>query len=904
MKLKTILTLLLSLSLGCITFPLLAFDNIEICDNGIDDDGDGLIDCQDQDCANYQDCPQQFECPVEAYLFQYNDVYKVNLASGTTELAAVDIVEGNINACGYNNTDGMIWGSLTTPDKAIAKVGNNYATTVYIIEELPSANSYIGDVDSSGIYYLKPSGSTVYCVDVNPESENYGKFRNSFELSSNPNIADWAFNPVDAMLYTVTRPGMLIRIDVSTGDVTDIGLVPVLNGEQYTFGAVYFDPDGNLYISSNQTGTIYKITAVQDLNVGDAISSSTFAFGPTAGSNDGARCPLAEVPQEICGNGIDDDGDGLTDCEDPACTEYIDCYESDCNDGIDNDGDGLIDCDDPDCSNYENCDDGSSSGGEGGLESNSRLSHKIAARNYKRVKEHIDFDDPSELLSMDDYIRYRTPDHIEHYVTEGLLPASEVYITSPTDLLTITNATQIIAADYYWGETRKAAVLATKSENGPYEHTKYICDRFQGHQITDIFKSRIAGLIIAAFKRNDGKHEYNINLSAWLNEEDQWTLENHWTLDQYTQEKEYFNFQIWASTIEDLEIMAANVLKALNTEAQIIKFDVGRIPEVYISSVYYQNEEILAFVNGVDGNSKIDLDLVYHETETSNEIVETTQVSVSENVFQVKLGSVADVGMTIRTGDQQNDVIFVADGQWGIQENESTTIRDYEISQGSRGNYNEYWVGRDLHATGQYDEKFTAFRSLNPAFLPVDLDEYSNLNFSTEAEGLLEIVLVKADIAEWQDQPRYTVRLDGSKQTHMIFQKDFNLAAEGEMDFSDIRMITFELWNETGKRRDFDLKLTDVRFGKQERVEEDLDIAVSPNPVTDYANVRFQSSQQGISHQITLHDAQGKVIQSHSLIAQYGENDIQLILSNLPRGFYLIKLWEEDQLRSSQKVIK
>lgn len=45
---------------------------------------------------------------------------------------------------------------------------------------------------------------------------------------------------------------------------------------------------------------------------------------------------------EICGNGIDDDLDGLTDSLDPDCVEI-------CDNGIDDDQDGLIDAEDPDC---------------------------------------------------------------------------------------------------------------------------------------------------------------------------------------------------------------------------------------------------------------------------------------------------------------------------------------------------------------------------------------------------------------------------------------------------------------------------------------------------------------------------------------------------------------------------
>ena len=53
-------------------------------------------------------------------------------------------------------------------------------------------------------------------------------------------------------------------------------------------------------------------------------------------------------PLEVCGNGFDDDGDGLPDCYDPECEGVPPCVEA-CADGKDNDIDGFTDCADPDC---------------------------------------------------------------------------------------------------------------------------------------------------------------------------------------------------------------------------------------------------------------------------------------------------------------------------------------------------------------------------------------------------------------------------------------------------------------------------------------------------------------------------------------------------------------------------
>jgi Zn-dependent metalloprotease len=70
-------------------------------------------------------------------------------------------------------------------------------------------------------------------------------------------------------------------------------------------------------------------------------------------------------PVEICDDGIDNDEDGATDCDDSDCAFDLACAEPEvCDDGVDNDLDGATDCDDSDCALElvcavpEVCDDG------------------------------------------------------------------------------------------------------------------------------------------------------------------------------------------------------------------------------------------------------------------------------------------------------------------------------------------------------------------------------------------------------------------------------------------------------------------------------------------------------------------------------------------------------------------
>jgi hypothetical protein len=66
------------------------------------------------------------------------------------------------------------------------------------------------------------------------------------------------------------------------------------------------------------------------------------------------RLPMCCVPvAEICGNGSDDDCDRLVDCADPNCASSPLCCTpspENCTNAADEDCDGLIDCVDPDCS--------------------------------------------------------------------------------------------------------------------------------------------------------------------------------------------------------------------------------------------------------------------------------------------------------------------------------------------------------------------------------------------------------------------------------------------------------------------------------------------------------------------------------------------------------------------------
>ena len=132
-----------------------------------------------------------------------------------------------------------------------------------------------------------------------------------------------------------------------------------------------------------------------------------------------------------------------------------------------------------------------SSGNEGGLESNGDLATLIAQRNFNRIKTNS-YADKKALQKKYSVKSSTLKTAGSGYDFNNLIPSTgstgteTTYVSSPTDLIGITNAQQVYSVDYYQGENRVAAVLATKTTGSIYGHSKAICDRLNDSSLEDI----------------------------------------------------------------------------------------------------------------------------------------------------------------------------------------------------------------------------------------------------------------------------------------------------------------------------------------------------------------------------------------------------------------------------------
>jgi hypothetical protein len=274
----------------------------EICNNGLDDDRDGLKDVADEDCQT-------------AIGYHYAPFFT---ATGSNKL---DVP----------NAPNLRLSSFT--------VATWFKTTANFPDEGVMVNK-------GGLGSESAGANQNYGIWFTPSERLQGGFENTgggnrYIASANAyNDGQWHHGVV-----TFDNPNNIVRLFV---DGVQIGSLSTSSNPDNT-GNQPLRIAGNaqsltedFYIGQldevgvwNRTLTNPEITHLKNNGV--------FASSGLVYSNSFGPPP----PQEICNNGIDDDGDKLIDTADPDCqTPEI------CNDNIDNDGDALVDIADPDCQQY------------------------------------------------------------------------------------------------------------------------------------------------------------------------------------------------------------------------------------------------------------------------------------------------------------------------------------------------------------------------------------------------------------------------------------------------------------------------------------------------------------------------------------------------------------------------
>jgi uncharacterized repeat protein (TIGR01451 family) len=257
--------------------------------------------------------PNLGTCPATTYLSQgiNNTSIKLNsldLPSGVlTPISASNFAAG-VNAIGFNQLDGYIYGMKAGSNNTVMKIdADGVGYDLGAITGLPLADYIAGDVDANGILYVKSLvGTSAYGIDVNYASSTYLTIVKTITglatiSGAVTGVQDFAFHPTNGKLYTIQgSTGKVFEISWpaagSSVAATVIDRGKPTNLPIGIYGGVYFASDGSLYGYSNGTagsnnGAIYRMTNVVGTGLPVATPLTTTATGIS--SNDGARCPLA-----------------------------------------------------------------------------------------------------------------------------------------------------------------------------------------------------------------------------------------------------------------------------------------------------------------------------------------------------------------------------------------------------------------------------------------------------------------------------------------------------------------------------------------------------------------------------------------------------------------------------------
>lgn len=832
---------------------------------------------------------EPFNCVYNAYLFQHNDIYAVNLASGSSVLVAENLVDTKINAAAYNSADGFLWGYVKDESKTLIRIGKNFETQKFTIESIPDGGdwSYVGDINLDGIYHYK-SGRVIYKVDLNPESDTYLNYLESFNLPANYNIHDWAFNANDGMLYAVEKStNILYRINVETNTTTNLGVIPILNGVDYAYGAVYFDLDGNFYISANETGTIYRVKAVQDITANGEMDSNLFAFGPASSSNDGARCPAAPVPDEDCSNGVDDDGDGLVDCDDPACSGVAACP--------------VITPVTP--------------GNDGGLESNNRLSEKINARNYFRKRSNYNFNASKAPVFKPAINTFGTTgESIEDFIPTDTLVNTNPVISTPKDLYNLSNAIDIYSVDYLnENDETMASILALETEDGVYEHTKYICDRLLGAEILGIntFLINEELFIKTTIKNPGGEVEHVLSFSVY-DKGDSYGVESHWNLDKYSKES-FYNFQIWANSVDDLYKLSYKIIDTFQKIKKISSYNTSTPPTTFVRSGSYKNGKLSLNITNAANSTSIQVQGGIRETETSEEETINTTVAVDgySSTLEFDSGTLFDFGFRI-TGDKGGtpDDLYIADGAWGVDDSSyNTEVLEYEISaQTETAIDNAFLVERNIYLSAKTENYISAYKAFTPRFRAIDLSEYNTLKFNTKGSGEMSIIIMKDNVEEWDAQHKYTLELSAEMETKEIRLTEFKNNTGESIDMSNVTMIVFQQKvNTIGTAETKEMSLENIQFQTLEKeiISEDTNInepIFVTNQIIEATTIEISSSKES-TYELSVYNITGKKIQTLTGDINKGVNSIYYTKPDNCSGVCIYKMEIENGKTYKGKLI-
>lgn len=564
---------------------------------------------------------------------------------------------------------------------------------------------------------------------------------------------------------------------------------------------------------------------------------------------------------------------------------------------------------------------GIGSGNNGGLESDNRLASLIATRKFDRLQsERVDFDHPTEEMRF----RPETALHktngtatLSQFFPEVPFKDAVSYLTTPSDLVNITNAKEVISVDYFETGTRSSVMLATLTENQVYNHTKVICDRLAGASLSNIKTIKVNGydFIMSQLQQENGDWEYATCFVAY-EDKGELKLQTEWTIDQYPTSETFYNFQIWSKAPHLTQKMIEEVMAKLNDYKPLTLVPSQlQLPKVFVKKGHYADGILALEIENPVGAKSVTIKGALSRTETAPQHENWTYTfplsGAAIETFALPIGKIFDSGISVENDkDGAIDVLYLADGPWGVSTaSTQDLVNVFQVSNNSStyADDNAMAVERNVNLKGQASNYISLFRIFRSNSKPVDASKYNYLTFKGKMEGEVTMTLVKTSISNWDEQFRMTLNLGNEMDEFALPLDMLKSTANHPKDWSDVNSIVFSVNGKNGTSTAFEIQIEDLAFvsRKVTTLEQNANsqVLTYPSPCKEVVNIDFMSNttEEGAIH---IFDAEGRVVVQENIRLKQGMNQHTIDVKELKSGVYVMTLRSESQNMQTKIIVE
>ncbi|WP_299260257.1 DUF4114 domain-containing protein [uncultured Aquimarina sp.] len=543
------------------------------------------------------------------------------------------------------------------------------------------------------------------------------------------------------------------------------------------------------------------------------------------------------------------------------------------------------------------------SANDGGLESNGDLATLIAKRNFNRTKTNSIFNTKKSQQRFEpakkSYKSANNDDLSIYFPETGLLGNETTYVSSPEDLIEITNAEAVFSVDYYQADSRVAAGLATITKGSIYDHSKTICDRLNGSKLLDVRTVMIKGhtMVSTKIERATGEIEYALTFSI-KEEASENEIYSLWNIADYP-EGDYKNFQIWGGSVSQVANIANHILDEFIADKPLRSHEVTeRVPTVFVKQGHYINGKLTLQMINKQGTNQMTFTSNSRKTELSGEEnnVQTVVLSGSYNEqVTIDTGYLFDIGFSIQGENTTKlDALYLADGPWGVDyQEQGAIIENFEVIEHTPVEKEDaFIIERNATVKGEVKETLNLFRNILAGELTLDVSEYDALQFEMSTTNDVEVILVTKDLTDWNDRPRFTIKANTENKLYTIAFSDFTDGNQPIPNINDLRSVVFSIHGDYQNYSPFNMSIDNASLVSSNTLStEDHNPIVTVTKITNYPNpfqattfIKVPETVQG-NIMITVIDMLGRIVRNEKL-QMISDNEAIFESRNLKIGIY------------------